>query len=192
MKSVYNVLFWVIRVLVLTFAVGLILPHFDNIVLAAGLQNALIVATLFTLIGMGLRHAMRFATSILGGVVGFVVAVAGLFVLPAFALLGVSAVLPQVLTVHTFGAAFGAGLVTLVVDLVLGLCFGIVIAGLLLKAPPPAKQPKLPARSKKQNNNNNNNPNSLKVRTKTRIKAAKIKARVKTRKTSRNKPFLMA
>ncbi|MBK7838543.1 MAG: hypothetical protein IPJ49_12860 [Candidatus Obscuribacter sp.] len=192
MKSVYNVLFWVIRVLVLTFAVGLILPHFDNIVLAAGLQNALIVATLFTLIGMGLRHAMRFATSILGGVVGFVVAVAGLFVLPAFALLGVSAVLPQVLTVHTFGAAFGAGLVTLVVDLVLGLCFGIVIAGLLLKAAAEAaKQPKLPARSKKQNNNNNN-PNSLKVRTKTRIKAAQIKARVKTRKTSRNKPFLMA
>lgn len=134
MKSVYNIIFWLIRVLVLTFAVGLILPHFDNIVLAAGVQNALVVATLFTLIGMGLRHAMRFATSILGGVVGFVVALAGLFVLPAFALMGVAAVLPQVLTVHTFGAAFGAGLVTLVVDLVLGICFGIIIAGMLLKA----------------------------------------------------------
>lgn len=150
MKSVYNVLFWVIRVLVLTFAVGLILPHFDNIVLAAGLQNALIVATLFTLIGMGLRHAMRFATSILGGVVGFVVALAGLFVLPAFALLGVSAVLPQVLTVHTFGAAFGAGLVTLVVDLVLGLCFGIVIAGLLLKAAAEAAKAAKAARQKQE------------------------------------------
>ena len=46
----------------------------------------------------------------------------------AFALMGVAGILPEVLTVKTFGAALGAGLITLVFDFFFAIVVGVLFA----------------------------------------------------------------
>ncbi|OPZ81335.1 MAG: hypothetical protein BWY75_03577 [bacterium ADurb.Bin425] len=141
MSNVLNIIFFAFRVLALTFAVGLIFPAFDNILLAPGVENAFVVASVFAVLGTALSWVRKLVSRAIGGVVGLLIALVGFFLMPAVTLMAVSSMLPNVLLVKTFGAAFGAGLITLLIDLALALAFGVVLGAILLgKAREKARQ----------------------------------------------------
>lgn len=128
MKQAFGLVFFLLRVLALTFVVGLVFPAFDNITLAPGVTNALLVAGGFSVMGWALGKVRNFITSAVGGGLGLIFLLLSFFLLPAFALMGVAGILPEVLTVKTFGAAFGAGLITLVFDFVFAIVVGVLFA----------------------------------------------------------------
>ncbi|MBX9939658.1 MAG: hypothetical protein K2Y32_10410 [Candidatus Obscuribacterales bacterium] len=132
MSHVLNIIFFAFRVLALTFAVGLVFPAFDNILLAPGVENAFVVASVFAVLGVALSWVRNLVSRAIGGFVGFMIALVSFFLLPAVTLMAVASLVPNVLVVKTFGAAFGAGLITLLIDLALALAFGIFIGAALL------------------------------------------------------------
>lgn len=128
MNQVFGLVFFLLRVLALTFVVGLVFPAFDNIILAPGVTNALLVAGGFSVMGWALGKVRNLITKSVGGGLGVLFLLVSIFLLPAFALMGVAGILPEVLTVKTFGAAFGAGLITLVFDFFFALVVGVLFA----------------------------------------------------------------